>query len=179
MKNALVLVKRNSGKALILVCAVILLVVAAVGVIKAVSQPKQSYRCFVDTDALGVQPVDLCSLVPEYVLQHDNVVVTGGLTAFPTTVRMEGDPNTVYYTILTGWQQVKHLAETPPTIRFFERYGFFGGLVAGIVLVPVSILSFRLVRALYRAKIREDKRKERRQARPVPEGLTGGLNSEA
>lgn len=177
MKNARVLVKRNWGK-LIAVFSVILLVVAAIVAIKVASQPEQSYKCFVDTDALGVQPVDLCSLVPESVRQHDNIVITGGITKFPTAVRIEGVPNTVYYAVLTGWQQINNLVQTPRAIRYFQRFGFFGGLLAGIILVPVTILLFRLGRVTYRAKIREDKRKEKRQSRPVPGG-SETINSEA
>lgn len=169
---------RKIVKSIIVIClcvaAVVILILQAV-----LWTPKEpvANRCVVDTAALGAQPVDLCSMVPDSIRERGNVVVTGGITTFPTTVRMEEDPNTVYYAILTSWQQVKHLVDTPPIVRFFERYGFFGGLLSGVVLVPVLILLFKLAKAIRTAVGRENKRKERRQSKAMPGGLEK-LNSE-
>lgn len=182
MKTSGLSIDRREDKQLLKVFIIGAIIVAAIAVLllwAVLWAPKEpvAYQCVVDTAALGEQPVDLCAMIPEKVRERGNVVITGGITTFPTTVRTKENPDTVYYATLTSWQQVKHLVDTPPLVRFFERFGFFWGLLSGAVLVPVSILLFKLAKAIYIVVGKENKRKERRQSRAMPGGLEK-LNSE-
>ncbi len=121
-----------------------------------------TYTCQVDTEALGFQSTDLCGLVPESVRQRSNVVVTGGYYSYPTTFEMKDIPDTVFYNVLTSQQQMSPLVGTPKIIQSLNRFGFFGGVLGGLILVPILMGIFRLVKKISQERQRSNVRKERK-----------------
>jgi hypothetical protein len=119
------------------------------------------YNCTVDTVMLGIQSTDLCNIVPEAVRQKNNVVVTGGMTTFSAVMRVKDVPDTVYYNLLTPAQQIDTLVKIPGPIRSFEKYGFFGGMLAGALLVPLLYIFFRIGKRVAQERKRAFARQER------------------
>jgi len=124
------------------------------------------YTCTVDTMTLGQPLEDLCQLVPEGIRLRNNVLVTGGMATYPGVIKIKDDP-TVYYNLLTPAEQINTLVKTPGPIRFFEKFGFYWGVLGGMVLIPVFIGLYRLVRKLMGERKRFLMRQERiNQQRP-------------
>jgi hypothetical protein len=124
--------------------------------------PEVTYKCQVDTEALGSQSADLCNLVPESIRKGSNVVVTGGYYSYPTVFELKDIPDTVFYNVLTSQQQIGPLVNTPKVIQFLNRFGFFGGVLGGLILVPILMGIFRLVKKISQERQRSNVRKERK-----------------
>jgi hypothetical protein len=153
---------RKIVKSIIVVCCVVAAMVVLVlqAVLWAPAEPVVT-KCSVDTVALGVLSEDLCNLVPEAIRQRNNVVVTGGFDTFPSIIRIKDVPNTVYYNLLTPQQQINTLVKTSGIRRTFEKYGFFGGMLGGVILVFLLSVFFRIGKKI----LQERKRAIARQVR--------------
>jgi len=134
------------------------------------------YTCQVDTQALGMQPVDLCALFPESIRQGDNVVVTGGFDKSASIMRLKAVPNTVYYNVLTSAQQVEHLVITPEMILNIEKHGFLGVWLSGVISLATVLLLFNLGRLVFRN--RAVIKKKIQQLKPEPKKGNFNLTSE-
>jgi hypothetical protein len=128
---------RGAGRKIIawilIVSMAILAIAILVWVMIASTRTTPTYSCAVDS-LLGQQP-DLCSIVPEGVRERSNVMVTTGFANYPGIVRLEGIDIT-YYNVLTAQDQLVDIVKTPGPIRFFEKFGFFWGLLGGMILSP-------------------------------------------
>ncbi|MBU0534624.1 MAG: hypothetical protein ABIJ82_04130 [Patescibacteria group bacterium] len=130
------LFSKSNGKKLLLVLAGLALLSLLVWAVLRPPAEPVTYSCRVD-ESLGAQGTDLCTMVPENIRKRSNVIVIGGIADFPTVATYAAIPDTVVYNVLTARQQMQFLIETPKMIQHLQRFGFFGGLLGGAILVPI------------------------------------------